>query len=120
LVAAEGRAVALVFTFFSCGEDFLRSSLGPGWLELPIFDCRLLMDIGRSCHTTFSIVNRQSAIGNEYLVFGLRLRAALCHCLRFAKSSGHHPQRTRRAVADSIHPVFWLYQRVAEGAAVSI
>jgi hypothetical protein len=34
------------------------------------FDCRFsrrggLMDIGRSCHTTFSIVNRQSAIGNE-------------------------------------------------------
>jgi len=28
---------------------------------LPIFDCRLLMDIGRSCHTTFSTVNRQSA-----------------------------------------------------------
>jgi hypothetical protein len=24
-----------------------------------------LMDIGRSCHTTFSIGNRQSAIGNE-------------------------------------------------------
>jgi hypothetical protein len=47
--------------FFSCGEDFPRSSLGPGWLELPIFDCRLPMDIGRSCHTTFSIVNRQSA-----------------------------------------------------------
>jgi hypothetical protein len=28
------------------------------------------MDFGRSCHTTFSIVNRQSAIGNENLVFG--------------------------------------------------
>jgi hypothetical protein len=38
------------------------------------------MDIGTSCHTTFSIVNRQSAIGNENLVFGLRLRAALCQC----------------------------------------
>jgi hypothetical protein len=25
------------------------------------------MDIGRSCHATFSIVNRQSAIGNENL-----------------------------------------------------
>ena len=49
--------VALVFIFFSCGEDFLRSSLRPGWLELPIVDCRLLMDMGRSCHTTFSIVN---------------------------------------------------------------
>ena len=32
---------------------------------MPIFDCRLLKDIGRSCHTTFSIVNRQSAIGNQ-------------------------------------------------------
>jgi hypothetical protein len=32
--------------------------------RLPIADCRLLMDIGRSCHTTFSIGNRQSAIGN--------------------------------------------------------
>jgi hypothetical protein len=44
--------------------------------RLSIFDCPLLMHIGRSCHTTFSIVNRQSAIGNENLVFGLRLRAA--------------------------------------------
>jgi hypothetical protein len=68
--------VAPVFIFFSCGGDFLRSSLGPGWLELPIFDCRLLMDIGRSCHTTSSIVNRQSAIGKENLVFGCG-RAAL-------------------------------------------
>jgi hypothetical protein len=83
-VAAAGRAVAPVPKFFlSCGE-FLRPSLGPGWPELPIVDCRfsiayfgLLMDIGRSCHATFSIVNRQSAIDNENLVFGLRLRAAL-------------------------------------------
>jgi hypothetical protein len=30
--------------------------------DLPIFDCQLLMDIGRSCYTTFSIVNRQSAM----------------------------------------------------------
>ena len=29
-----------------------------------------LIDRGGSCHTTFSIDNRQSAIGNEYLVFG--------------------------------------------------
>jgi hypothetical protein len=28
------------------------------------------MDIGRSCRTTFSIVNRQPAVGNENLVFG--------------------------------------------------
>jgi hypothetical protein len=39
-----------------------------------IADFRLLMNIGRSCHTTFSIVNRQSAIGNENLVFGCRRR----------------------------------------------
>ena len=80
--AAGTNPVALVFIFFSCGEDFPRSSLGPGWLELPIFDCRLprrggLMDIGRSCHTAFSIVNRQ-------LKPGLRLRpkAPLCPCPR--------------------------------------
>ena len=35
-----------------------------------IADFRLLMDIGRSCHRTFSIVDRQSTIGNENLVFG--------------------------------------------------
>jgi len=64
------RAVAIVPNFFVSCEEFLRSSLGPGWLELPIVDCRLLMHIGRSCNTTFSIVNRQSAIGNENLVFG--------------------------------------------------
>ena len=29
-----------------------------------IADFRLLMDIGRTCHTTFSIVNHQSAIDN--------------------------------------------------------
>jgi hypothetical protein len=63
-------SIALAVSFFSRREDFPRSSLGPGWLELPIVDCRLwiadfrlLMDIGRSCHTTFSIVSRQSAIG---------------------------------------------------------
>jgi hypothetical protein len=64
LVAAKGGAVALVPKFFVSCEEFLRSWLGPGWLELPVCDCRLLMDIGRSCHTTFSIVNRQSAIAN--------------------------------------------------------
>jgi hypothetical protein len=32
--------VPLVFIFFSGGEDFLRSSLGPGWMELPIFDIK--------------------------------------------------------------------------------
>jgi hypothetical protein len=68
----------------SFGEvDFLASSLGPEWLELPIFDRRLprrggLMNIRRTCHTTFSIVIQQSAIDNENLVLGLRLRAALC------------------------------------------
>ena len=43
---------------------------------MPIFDCRLRMDIGTSCHTTFSIDNRQSAIGNENLVFGRGYAAA--------------------------------------------
>ena len=47
-------------------------------------------------------------------------KAYPCHCLRFEKSPGHHPQRTRMAAAGSIHPMFWLYQRVAKGAAVSI
>jgi hypothetical protein len=37
---------------------------GRGQVKLPIVDFRLLMDMGRSCHTTFSIVNRQSPIGN--------------------------------------------------------
>jgi len=36
-----GSAEALVFIFFSRDEDFSRSSLGPGWLELQILDCRL-------------------------------------------------------------------------------
>jgi len=35
-----------------------------------IFDCRLLIDRAGSCHTASSIDNRQSAIGNENLVFG--------------------------------------------------
>ena len=37
------------------------------------------MDIGRSWHATFSIVNRQSEIGNENLVFWLRLCRAVLH-----------------------------------------
>jgi hypothetical protein len=55
-----------------CREDFLQSRLGQGWLKLPIPDCRLLilMDLGRSCHATSSGVNRQSAIGNEGMLFG--------------------------------------------------
>jgi hypothetical protein len=69
--------VAQAANFMARREDFLRSSLGAGWRELPIFDCRLLIEIGRSCHTTSSIDNRQSAIGNENLVFGCG-RAALC------------------------------------------
>jgi hypothetical protein len=36
-----------------------------------------LIDRGGSCHTTSSIDNRQSAIGNENLVFGCGY-AALC------------------------------------------
>jgi hypothetical protein len=45
-----------------------RGSLGvlnsqDGWnCRFSIADCRLLMDIGGSCHTTFSIVNQQSAM----------------------------------------------------------
>ena len=34
-------SIALAVSFFSRREDFPRSSLGPGWLELPIADCRL-------------------------------------------------------------------------------
>jgi hypothetical protein len=60
---SAGPAAVVPEFFVSC-EEFLRSWLGPGWLELPICDCRLLMDIGRSCHTTFPIVNQQSAIAN--------------------------------------------------------
>jgi hypothetical protein len=41
LVAAAGRAVALVRNFFVLCEEFLRSSLGPGWRELVIGDWRL-------------------------------------------------------------------------------
>ena len=68
-------SAALVPNLFVSCEEFLRSALGRGGRELPIFDCPLprcggLMDIGGSCHTTFSIVNRQSAIDNENLVFG--------------------------------------------------
>jgi hypothetical protein len=43
----------------------------PGDWRLSIADCRLLVDIGRSCRTTFSIVNRQSAIGNYSPVSGI-------------------------------------------------
>jgi hypothetical protein len=51
--------------------DTWHGSLGllnsqDGWnFRFSIADCRLLMDIGGSCHATFSFVNRQSAIGNE-------------------------------------------------------
>src|SRR5271157_5816801 len=51
--------------FFSACEESVRSSFGQGWLELPIFDCRLLIVRRGSCPTTFSIDNRQSAIGNR-------------------------------------------------------
>jgi hypothetical protein len=40
-------SAALVFIFFACGEDFLRSSLGPGWLELAIFDWRFAIGDSR-------------------------------------------------------------------------
>jgi hypothetical protein len=74
---------APVFIFFSCGEDFLRSWLGPGWLELPIEDIRKSKSEIRNSQKTllqlsgpefrvsiFWPHNRQSAIGNEKLVFG--------------------------------------------------
>ena len=76
------ETVALVFIFFSCGEDFPRSSLGPGWRELPIVPpWRADAHWKELPHHFF---NRQSAIspprrGNENLAFGLRLRAALYH-----------------------------------------
>jgi hypothetical protein len=39
-----------------------------GWnCRFSIADCRLMMEIGSSCYTTSSIVNRQSAIGNELI-----------------------------------------------------
>jgi len=38
--------LSIVPNFFISCEEFLRSLLCPGWLELPIFDCRLLMDNG--------------------------------------------------------------------------
>jgi len=65
LVAAEGRAVALVFIFFSCSEGFLRSSLGPGWREMPIFDCRLPIADGHGKELPHHFFNRQSAISNR-------------------------------------------------------
>jgi hypothetical protein len=61
-------SVALVFISFLCGEDFSRSPLSPGWLELPIGDFRLLVDIGRSCHTTSSIGNQQSTMKKNDLM----------------------------------------------------
>ena len=65
LVAANSRAVALVFIFFSCSEGFLRSSLGPGWRELPIFDCRLPIADGHGKELPHHFFNRQSAISNR-------------------------------------------------------
>jgi hypothetical protein len=72
---------------FFC-EESLRPSLGRGWrelaigdLQLAIVDCRVLIDGGGCCNTSFSISNQaaaaghspitdhQSPIGNENLVF---------------------------------------------------
>jgi hypothetical protein len=36
----------------------------------PIFDCRLAIDSGGSCHTTFSSENRQSQIANHQSAIG--------------------------------------------------
>src|SRR5208337_3647370 len=75
---------ALVFIFFSCGEDFLRASLGPGWLELPIADCRLPNVDCRSSiadrhwkELPHHLFNRQSAIVNQQSTIGNQ-PAALC------------------------------------------
>jgi hypothetical protein len=65
LVAANSGAVALVFIFFSCGQDFPRSSLGRGWRELPFADCRLKKRCGSFFPCQSAIVNQQSSIGNE-------------------------------------------------------
>ena len=46
----------------------LRMSAELTRLELPIFDCRLLIDRGRKLPHDF--FNRQSAIGNQNLGFG--------------------------------------------------
>jgi hypothetical protein len=58
-------SVALVFIFISCGEGFLQSSLGPGWLELPIFDCRLPIPDGHWVELPHHFFNRQSTISNR-------------------------------------------------------
>src|SRR5208337_3435619 len=60
-----GHAIALVPNFFVSCEEFLRSSLCPGWLELSIFDCRLPIDSSAIRRIAFSIDNRPSAIGNQ-------------------------------------------------------
>jgi hypothetical protein len=106
------------FAGASC-EESLGSWFGPGCLELPIFDCRLLMDIGRSCHTTFSIVNRKSAIGNENLVFGLRLCRAVftAGCLLPTATSCHllgsmPPQATHCASFSAMEWAPFLKQTV--------
>jgi hypothetical protein len=56
----------------------------PRMAELPIFDWSRLagpIDGGGNCHTTSSIVNRRSAIGNKNRVFGCG-RAALSGAAR--------------------------------------
>jgi hypothetical protein len=60
-------SVAPVFIFFSCGEDFPRSSLGPGLLELPISDCRFSIADERWKELPHHFFNRQSAIVNRLL-----------------------------------------------------
>jgi len=69
--------VALVFIFFSGGEDFLRSSLGPGWLELPIFPP--WRADGHWKELPHHFFNRQSAISNrqgEQFLIGAPLEAS--------------------------------------------
>ena len=90
------RAVGLVFIFFACSEDFPRSSLGPGWLELPIVDCRLSIADAHWKELQHHFFNRQSAISNRQLKPGLRLRpkAALYDQSRLkASQCSGNPQR---------------------------
>jgi hypothetical protein len=55
--------VALVFIFFSCGEDFPRSSLCPGWLELPIADYGWTLEGVATPLFQWSIGNQQWELG---------------------------------------------------------
>ena len=70
----EGTSTSRQLSAPSYDEVFLLIAGGPGWLELPIFDCRLLANIGTSCCTTSSIVNRQSSIANRQSAISYQLQ----------------------------------------------